>query len=257
LFKHVGNELARSRGREKIAAVLSDPEKSAAFFAKNPYAKTFYQDHSETDPKVFNSKSEWKKESRPLVLEIGSHHGALIRKWAKKYAGTDFLGMDVTYKRVVATAFGKKGDEPLENLKGILCNAQDIAEFVEDGELSGVCLFFPDPWPKKRQRKHRYVNAKFLEQIYLTLEPGGFFWFKSDDLSYYAEAFLAAKAAGFHFGQSPSTDTISRLASGSESSFCPFDMTQNGTSEHETLFEAKFKSQKKTTYQFLSVKPGT
>ena len=54
VFKHIGNEQARSKSRQKITDVLSDPVKSALFFAKNPYAKAFYQERDSADPKVFN-----------------------------------------------------------------------------------------------------------------------------------------------------------------------------------------------------------
>jgi tRNA (guanine-N7-)-methyltransferase len=44
---------------------------------------------------------------------------------------------------------------------------------IEDGSLSGLQLFFPDPWHKKRHNKRRLVNEKFVALAVKKLMPGG------------------------------------------------------------------------------------
>jgi tRNA (guanine-N7-)-methyltransferase len=48
------------------------------------------------------------------------------------------------------------------------------------GSLEEVCLLYPDPWPKRRQRKRRFVSAESLALIARALRPGGLFRFASD-----------------------------------------------------------------------------
>lgn len=238
-----------------MAAIFSDPIKTAEFYEKNPFAKVFHTEKLKQNPRLYDSAdakvvaSKWTNDTRQLVLEIGCHHGALIRRWAQTYKQTDFLGIDVTYKRVVRTALGKRNDQPLANLRSILHNAQSISECFTKNELSGVCLFFPDPWPKKRQRKHRYVNESFLKQVYEVLKPGGFFWFKSDDISYYQQAFLAAQTCGLEF------PSISLPKAGEY--FSPQSLLSGPKDAHMTLFERKFYDRKQTTYNFYGVKPAS
>ena len=259
MFKHKSSEAAQSKSRSRVQAILNNPIKTDEFFAKNPFAKVFYSEHTSAktvEQKIMLDGKNLKEAltnasgSKPLILEIGCHHGAIIRKWAHIYPQTNFLGMDVTYKRVVRTALGRSGSDPIKNLRSILHNAQDISECFHKNQLAGVCLFFPDPWPKKRQRKHRYVNNQFLGQVREALKVGGFFWFKSDDLSYYKEAFEAAKASGFAFAKRGSLLSEER-------EFSPLSLICGDRDAHATLFENKFWDQKQTTYQFLCVKTVT
>jgi tRNA (guanine-N7-)-methyltransferase len=58
---------------------------------------------------------------------------------------------------------------------------------VPDGSLAGVCVFFPDPWPKKRHIKNRLLNEEFLPLLRQKLSPNGFFWFKTDSERYFTD----------------------------------------------------------------------
>ncbi len=233
----------------RIRAILNDPSKTEEFFAKNPFAKVFYTENQKTSSKILAGTEIKDKlanrtgKKSPIILEVGCHHGALLRRWAERYPEINFVGMDVTYKRVVRTALGRNNLSPLKNLTSILHNAQDISGCFSRGDLSGVCLFFPDPWPKKRQRKHRYVNEVFMGQVQSALKPGGFFWFKSDDLSYYRQAFKAATGSGF---------TFEKQSSGA--GFKPFKLIAGPMEAHCTLFEKKFWDKKQRTYQFICIK---
>jgi tRNA (guanine-N7-)-methyltransferase len=57
-------------------------------------------------------------------------------------------------------------------------------------------IYFPDPWPKKRHRKHRLINEKFLTLALASLAPGGMVYLRTDDTDYFeqmTEVFGAAK----------------------------------------------------------------
>jgi len=126
------------------------------------------------------------KKPETLILEIGSHFGEVILKMAADHPDLAFVGMDITFKRVVklaqkADALGHK------NMFSVLCNAKALDQVFADGELDGIFIFFPDPWAqKKRQMKNRLVQTEFVRVLQRKLKPGGFFWFKTDCEPYYA-----------------------------------------------------------------------
>jgi tRNA (guanine-N7-)-methyltransferase len=58
---------------------------------------------------------------------------------------------------------------------------------VAPGSVRTFHVYFPDPWPKKRQRKRRLLDALFLETLASRLEPGGHLRVKTDHPGYAAE----------------------------------------------------------------------
>jgi tRNA (guanine-N7-)-methyltransferase len=133
-----------------------------------------------------------------LVLEIGCHKGQTLLAMAKDMPATGFVGLDITYKRVVTTAQRVKA-QGVPNAFLAMANARALAKLFAPGELDGVVIFFPDPWVKKaRQAKHRLVDASFIAQLATVVAPGGFVWLKTDQEIYFAgarEAFTEHGAA--------------------------------------------------------------
>lgn len=58
---------------------------------------------------------------------------------------------------------------------------------VPRGSLREIHVYFPDPWPKKRQRKRRLLDAVFVETLAHRLEPGGLLRIATDHPDYAAE----------------------------------------------------------------------
>lgn len=136
-----------------------------------------------------------------LVLEIGSHFGEVILQMAQQHPETAFLGLDITFKRVVKLA-QKAQQRELPNLTSLLANARGLDQLFADSELDGVVIFFPDPWAKKaRQAKHRLLNPAFLDILARKLRPGGFLWFKTDCEPYFEEVALHLDQLGWQLMQ--------------------------------------------------------
>lgn len=132
-----------------------------------------------------------------LVLEIGCHKGKTIRDMAKDHADHNFLGIDITFKRVVYTAKRAK-EANLKNVMSILGDAQQIDLLFAEEELDGVLIFFPDPWSKKaKQQKHRLISPEFCQMVFKLLKKDGYLWFKTDHDEYFAESSIAIEQAGF------------------------------------------------------------
>lgn len=132
-----------------------------------------------------------------LVVEVGCHMGHTLIEMAAEQPDTAFVGIDITFKRVVTTAEKVKA-RGLKNVFAVLANASALDQIFAPRELDGLVLFFPDPWvKKKRQAKNRLVNAAFTERLKTALTPDGFFWFKSDQEIYLRETTGFVENAGF------------------------------------------------------------
>lgn len=132
-----------------------------------------------------------------LVVEVGCHKGDTLCALAKDHPSTGFVGLDITFKRVVETA-RKAKKHNLSNVKSILANGQALPKVFRDHLLDGIIVFFPDPWArKKRQLKKRLVNQSFVTEMTRLLKPGGFFWFKTDHVGYFQEVAELLAGNGF------------------------------------------------------------
>ena len=63
-------------------------------------------------------------------------------------------------------------------------DARLMLENLPDASMDRVFLLFPDPWPKTRHHKRRFVTPENLAQIARVLKDGGRFRYASDDIGY-------------------------------------------------------------------------
>lgn len=132
-----------------------------------------------------------------LVLEIGCHKGKILVEMAAANPTDCFVGMDITYKRVVTSA-QRLSKANVCNASTVLANATSLRLLFDPGELDSVVIFFPDPWPKTRHEKNRLLaSSSFATDLMQILRPGGRIWFKTDSFRYYFEAEVALLNAGF------------------------------------------------------------
>ncbi|MBP9708400.1 MAG: hypothetical protein KBD78_12220 [Oligoflexales bacterium] len=129
-------------------------------------------------------------------VDIGSYKGKTILELAQSFPDRAFIGVDLTYKRVFLSA--ERGEKlGLRNVAWCLWDAKKIKEIFSEDEVSGVSVFFPDPWAnKKSQKKHRLISNDFVEQMRSILENKGYFWLKTDHHEYFTEACLILKRLG-------------------------------------------------------------
>lgn len=132
---------------------------------------------------------------RKLIVEVGCHLGLTLNQMAGNHPEADFLGMDITFKRVV-TAAERAVRQGHCNVLTVLGNARGMDAIFAPGEVDGFVIFFPDPWLKRAQTKHRLVDAEFARLLAGKLAPGGFVWFKTDQEIYWEEASKAFTEAG-------------------------------------------------------------
>ena len=73
---------------------------------------------------------------------------------------------------------------PLPNVCIYMGDGRDILELLPDATLGGVFILFPDPWPKTRHHKRRFIQMEMLDQLARVMKPDAELRFASDDAGY-------------------------------------------------------------------------
>jgi tRNA (guanine-N7-)-methyltransferase len=115
----------------------------------------------------------WFGRRAPVVLEIGCGSGTSTLAMAKAEPGVDVIAVEI-YRRGLAQLLSAIDRERVGNIRLIRGNAIDVLDrLIAPGSLTGVRVFFPDPWPKARHHKRRFLQPATIGLIAERLLPGG------------------------------------------------------------------------------------
>jgi tRNA (guanine-N7-)-methyltransferase len=120
-----------------------------------------------------------------VELEIGIGKGTFITEQAKARPDTNFFGIEW------ARWFWRYASDRLRrnnctNARAVRAEAgYFFREFVADGSLAVVHIYFPDPWPKSRHHKRRLIQPAFLDQVHRALRPAGRLRIVTDHREYF------------------------------------------------------------------------
>ncbi|MDR2365025.1 MAG: tRNA (guanosine(46)-N7)-methyltransferase TrmB [Zoogloeaceae bacterium] len=110
----------------------------------------------------------------PKVLEIGCGMGETTARIAADHPENDYLGVEV-HTPGVGSLCKRIAEMGLANLRVIQHDAVEVArDMLPEASLSGIHVFFPDPWPKKRHWKRRLIQPAFAALLASRLKPGGY-----------------------------------------------------------------------------------
>ncbi len=110
----------------------------------------------------------------PTVLEIGFGMGETTAKIAQGHAETDYLALEV-HTPGVGSLLKQIVEAELTNVRIVQHDAVEVVrDMIRPASLAGIHIFFPDPWPKKRQQKRRLIQAPFVALLASRLAPGGY-----------------------------------------------------------------------------------
>ena len=120
----------------------------------------------------------------PVVLEIGCGHGAAALAYAQANPGHDLLAVDV-HVPGIARMLAAAERASVRNLRVHVGDAVALLEGrIAARSLAAVHLFFPDPWPKKKHAKRRFVQQHTLSLLASRLVPGGVLRIATDHAVY-------------------------------------------------------------------------
>ena len=125
--------------------------------------------------------------SAKVHIEIGSGKGTFLLNQAKENPGDNFLGIEWAnkYYRYAVDRIGRWG---LSNVRLIRTDAASfIIDFVDDNSVDCFHIYFPDPWPKKRHNKRRFICDTNLAQLIRCLKTGGQLRIATDHAEYFEQ----------------------------------------------------------------------
>jgi tRNA (guanine-N7-)-methyltransferase len=120
-------------------------------------------------------------------LEIGFGGGEHMIAQAEAHPRTGVIGVE-PFVNGMAKALAAIDGKRLANIRLHFGDATFLLEWLPPACLARVDLIYPDPWPKRRHWKRRFVQDRSVAEIARVLRPGGEFRFASDIPDYAAWA---------------------------------------------------------------------
>jgi tRNA (guanine-N(7)-)-methyltransferase len=120
----------------------------------------------------------------PLVIEFGSGSGGHLAGLARCKPDAMVLGFEVRFKRSVRTV-EKALQSGLNNLYVFRGRSELASRILGERKADEVYINFPDPWEKKRWRKHRILSSENLRMISGMLHDNGVLSVKTDHREYF------------------------------------------------------------------------
>jgi tRNA (guanine-N7-)-methyltransferase len=112
-------------------------------------------------------------------LEIGFGGGEHLIAGAERNPHSGFIGVE-PFVNGMAKALSLIDERKLANIRLYHGDATDLIAALPAGSLSRVDLIYPDPWPKRRHWKRRFVQDRSVAALARIVRPGGEFRFASD-----------------------------------------------------------------------------
>ena len=129
----------------------------------------------------------------PVVLDIGCGNGEVLVHLASSNHDKFYLGFELQYKEVYRTV--KKIKElKLDNCKVVRVDAEKIPELFDKGQIAEVNIFFPDPWTKTSQKKHRLIKKSYIDALVVKMNKGSLINIKTDNDDYFLQILDAIHA---------------------------------------------------------------
>lgn len=133
---------------------------------------------------------------RPLWLEVGFGGGEHLVYMAERHPEVALIGAE-PFVNGVAMLLGKIRGAGVENLRLHPGDVRDLFDVLPEAGLSKVFLNYPDPWPKARHQRRRFVTSEYLSALARVTAPGAEFRVATDIPDYVRQTLEEVPPAGF------------------------------------------------------------
>ncbi len=114
-----------------------------------------------------------------IILEIGYGGGEHIAKKAKQYQNYGFIGCEV-FSGGIGKLLKLIDREKINNIALFNDDALKLLNALKENSIDEIYLLYPDPWPKKKHHKRRFISKLTLEKMAKVLKKGAKFYFATD-----------------------------------------------------------------------------
>ncbi len=135
---------------------------------------------------------------RPVWLEIGFGGGEHMVHQAASNPEVAVIGAE-PFINGVAMLLGKIRQAGVTNVAIHPGDARDLMDVLPEGSVAKAFLLYPDPWPKKKHHRRRFVTPEHLEPLARVLAPGAEFRVATDIADYVRQTLEEVPKAGFEW----------------------------------------------------------
>ncbi|WP_296641982.1 tRNA (guanine(46)-N(7))-methyltransferase TrmB [Roseinatronobacter sp.] len=135
-------------------------------------------------------------DARPLWLEVGFGGGEHLVHQAGRNPEVGIIGCE-PYLNGVAMALGKIRAAGVSNLRVYPWDVRDLFDVLPEACLDRAFLLYPDPWPKARHHRRRFVTPEHLLPLARAMRPGAVFRVATDIPDYVRQTMDEVPQAGF------------------------------------------------------------
>lgn len=129
----------------------------------------------------------WFPVRQPLEIELGSGDGSFLAAYARANPARNFVGIERLLGRI--RKLDRKGLRAgLQNLRLLSIEAGYFLKYLVPADsVHALHVYFPDPWPKRKHRKHRLIAEGFPALVRTILLPGGVVYLRTDHADYFLQ----------------------------------------------------------------------
>lgn len=134
--------------------------------------------------------------ARDVWLEVGFGGGEHMVHQAAANPDIGIIGAE-PYINGVAMLLGKIRNAGCTNIAVHPGDVRDLFDVLPDASVSRAFLLYPDPWPKKRHHRRRFVTPEYLQPLARVLKPGAIFRVATDIPDYVRQTLEQVPRQGF------------------------------------------------------------
>ena len=142
---------------------------------------------------------------RDVWLEVGFGGGEHMVHQAAQNPDVGIIGCE-PYIDGVAMLLAKIREAEVDNLRIYPGDVRDLFDVLPDATIARAFLLYPDPWPKSRHHRRRFVTAEHLEPLARVLKPGALFRVATDIPDYVRQTLDEVPRHGFDWLAERSAD---------------------------------------------------